>query len=155
MPSRRSLIAMTDDEAHTYVREPGHIMTLGTIQASGVPHLVALFYGFTEDGRIGVLTYARSQKVKNLQRDPRFSALIESGNSYDQLRGIHMTGTVELNDDPDFMRALMTSTTPRYPQGPVGDDEESAAKVLALRVAVLLDVEKSHSWDHRKLGGTY
>ena len=123
MASRRSSVAMTDDEIDAYLHLSGQVLNLATIQRNGVPHLTALFYGFTGDNRIGILTYESSQKVVNLRRDPRFSALVESGDRYAELCGVHLTGTVELSDSPRLKAALMDST--------LGRAEMPAAKGLA------------------------
>lgn len=146
---------MTDDEIGAYLHLPGQVLNLATIQRTGVPHLTALFYGFTDDDRIGILTYESSQKVVNLRRDPRFSALIETGDKYAELCGVHLTGTIELRNEFSFKEGLMSSTSSRYPQGPLDDSPATRRRVLDKRVALVLNVGKYHSWDHRKLGGTY
>ena len=81
--------------------------------------------------------------------------MIETGDTYAELCGVHLSGTVELNREHSFKEALMASTSARYPQGPVDDSPDARARVLAKRVAVTLNVEKYRSWDHRKLGGSY
>ena len=69
MASRRSLVSMTDQEIEAYLHLAGHVLNLATIQRSGVPHITAQFYGFTDDDRVGILTYESSQKVVNPERD--------------------------------------------------------------------------------------
>ena len=42
------------------------------------------------DGEIWCWTYRKSQKVKNIERDPRATLLIETGEEYPELRGIQI-----------------------------------------------------------------
>ena len=46
------------------------------------------------------LQQGKSQKVINLRRDPKISALVESGDTYSELRGVEVTGTGRIVDDP-------------------------------------------------------
>ena len=73
-------------------------MNLATYNHDGSIHLVAMWYGFLPDGSVGFETFAKSQKVQNLQRDARMTALVEAGDTYDQLRGVELVGT-EVTDD--------------------------------------------------------
>ena len=69
MPSRRDQIAMTEDELRAFVAEQ-MIVSVATIGPRGRPHLVPLWY--SPDGIVlRSWTYAKSQKAKNLERDPR------------------------------------------------------------------------------------
>ena len=51
------------------------------------------------DGEIWIWTYAKSQKVKNLERDPRATLLIETGVEYGELRGVQIEAEAELIRD--------------------------------------------------------
>src|SRR5919106_2981524 len=86
--SRRNEIRMSDDEMLAFLEEQ-MVMTIGTIGPNGRPHLMALWY--VPDG-IGMTgwTYAKSQKAKNLERDPRATIQVESGVQYHELRGVMM-----------------------------------------------------------------
>ena len=53
------------------------------------------------DGQIWAWTYAKSQKVRNLERDPRATLQIEDGDTYDELRGVMIEARVELHRDYD------------------------------------------------------
>ena len=151
--SRRDLIRMNPDEVEAFLHGR-HTMTVATVGRDGQPHLVAMWYGFV-DGAPAFWTYGRSQKVANLRRDPRISALVESGAAYEELQGVELVGTAAVVDDHDTVLAVGRSVMERY-SGPFSDDmapalERSSAK----RVAVRIDVARVVSWDHRKLGGAY
>ena len=67
-------------------------MQVASVGHDGAPHLTTLFY-VVRDGRIAFWTYGRSQKIRNLERDPRVSCLVEDGVDYFELRGVSITGT--------------------------------------------------------------
>jgi len=154
MPKRRTSIAMSDAEIDEYLHGR-RTMNVASIGPDGRVHLVAMWYGFTGDGAPAFWTYGRSQKILNLQRDPRITCLVESGDEYAQLRGVELVGTAAILDDRDEVMAVGRSVFERYN----GEWSEGAAAAVATmgakRVAVRIDVEKVVSWDHTKLGGTY
>lgn len=151
--SRRDQIRMTPDEVDDFL-QGRHVMNVATIGGDGRPHLVAMWYGFL-DGEPAFWTYAKSQKVVNLRRDPRITCLVEDGDDYAELRGVELVATGTVLDDPSEVLRIGRSVAERY-TGPVTDEilpflEAQARK----RVGVRLDVERVVSWDHRKLGGGY
>ena len=79
---------------------------VASIGKDGAPHLTTLFY-VTLDGSIAFWTYATSQKVRNLERDPRVSALVETGSEYSELAGVSVQGTAELVRCHDFAGHLL------------------------------------------------
>ncbi|MFM7536859.1 MAG: pyridoxamine 5'-phosphate oxidase family protein [Acidimicrobiales bacterium] len=159
MASKRSAISMTPEELDDYLGVP-RTLNIATIGPTGRPHLVAMWFGFVggdrfSTGTIAFWTFGKSQKVMNLRRDPRMSALVESGATYAELRGVELEGSARLVDDPDEVLAIALAVSPRY-SGPV--DERGRGFLAAQarkRVGVLFDVERVVSWDHTKLGGVY
>lgn len=148
--SRRDLIRMTSDEVDAFLAGR-HTMNLATLGPDGTIHLVAMWYGFF-DGKPAVWTYGKSQKVLNLRRDPRITALVETGESYDELRGVELVGTASILEDRESVMAVGRSVSERY-AGATPD--EALEKIGAKRVAIVIDVDKVVSWDHAKLAGAY
>lgn len=152
--SRRDLIRMTDAEVDAFLHEP-RTMNLATRNHDDTIHLVAMWYGFL-DGRIGFETFAKSQKVRNLRRDDRLTALVEAGDSYDQLRGVELVGHVEVTDDSEVLMAVARDVIDRYqPEVGAADVDAVARMMVQKRVAILFTPERVVSWDHRKLAGGY
>jgi Pyridoxamine 5''-phosphate oxidase. len=152
MPNRRVAIAMTPDEISAYLAS-GRTLVLVTTGPDGIGDPVPMWYEMDEQGRICMRTYARSQKVANLRRDPRFSALVEDGDRYSELRGVQLTGRVELIDDPawiaDVYVRLLTKyegLNPRHALALREAAHERAAKQVGLRLLT----ERIVSWDHSK-----
>ena len=90
MPNVRNLIKLTDQELEQYV-ETSKTVVMATLNHDGWPHVVPMWYSVI-DGLIQMHTYRSSQKVKNIERDPRGSVLIEDGEQYNELRGVFMRG---------------------------------------------------------------
>lgn len=154
MAKRRDLIRMTADEVREFLAER-HTMNVATIGPDGHVHLVAMWYGFV-DGRPAFETYTRSQKVLNLRRDPRITVLVEDGDTYDELRGVELVGRATVHEDRDTVMACAASVVERYFPTDSAEDAHAIAEGLAAkRVAVVIDVERTVSWDHRKLAGGY
>jgi Pyridoxamine 5'-phosphate oxidase len=160
--SRRDQIRMSEAEVDAFLRRPGRTLNVASLGPDGNVHLVAMWYGLLSDGTVCFHTYAASQKVRNWERDPRFTALVEAGDTYDQLQGVELVGTVELRSDMETKLAITGSMAGRYPAPPArasgsgpASDGTAQRDFLAKRIGVLLHTDKVVSWDHTKLGGTY
>ena len=152
--SRRDQIQMSEAEVREFLQEQRTVIC-ATNGARGWPHLMPLWF-VVRDQEIWAWTYAKSQKVRNLERDPRATLQVETGESYDQLRGVMLEATVELCRDTEEVAALGAEILARYAGGtsPVEVNEAILAQARK-RVGLRFVVQRVASWDHRKLGGTY
>jgi PPOX class probable F420-dependent enzyme len=152
--SRRDQIRMTDAEVRDFLGRQ-RTLQVASINKDGTPHLVAMWYGVI-DGNIVFWTYAKSQKVANLRRDPRISCLVESGQKYEELKGVSITGRGELSDDREYVQQVGAAVLPRYNMVEIDDGvREVLQRMGAKRVAITIQPGKIVSWDHTKLGGVY
>jgi PPOX class probable F420-dependent enzyme len=150
---RRELINMADEEIEAFLAEV-NTLQVATLNPDGTPHLVAMYYALI-DGRIAFWSYGKSQKILNLQRDPRLTVMVETGDSYAELRGVQITGRAELSWDVDTVQKVGEALYPRY-FGELNDDARAGVAYSGRkRAAVFVDPDRVASWDHRKLGGTY
>lgn len=148
--NQRSQIVLSDEEIASFV-EQSRVATMATIGPDGQPHLVAMWYAVL-DGVLWFETKGKSQKAVNLGRDSRISVLIESGHTYDTLKGVSFEGTATVVDDADALWAVGVSVWERY-TGPYSEEMRPFVEMmLTKRVAVRVDVERTRSWDHSKLG---
>src|SRR3954451_25289721 len=97
MPSRRSQITMSDSEIESYLAGQ-RILNVATVGPTGHPHLVAMWYAYVH-GELCFWTFAKSQKIANLRRDAKMTGLVESGESYNELRGVELVGMGRIVDD--------------------------------------------------------
>ena len=156
MPSRRDQIKLTDEEQSELI-ENERIVVISSLGSRGWPHVMPLWY-VPRDGEIWVWTYAKSQKVKNLERDPRATLLIETGHEYTELRGVQIEAEAELISDLEPVVEFAKELTIRYGDNieSVEGDAEAALRAQApKRVAIHFHPKRVASWDHRKLGGVY
>ncbi|HZO07787.1 MAG TPA: pyridoxamine 5'-phosphate oxidase family protein [Myxococcota bacterium] len=158
MPSRRDLIRMSDDELREYLRT-SKTMSIISLGPGGYPHPMPMWYAVDDDGTVRMTTFRKSQKVRNIQRDPRVSLLVESGGGdYSQLRGVAIYGKAQVVDDfEEVMKTLRRVSgvdALSDPEAKKGADAVMG-KTAAKRVAILIRPERIVSWDHRKLGGGY
>jgi PPOX class probable F420-dependent enzyme len=152
--SSRDRIRMGEGEVSAFLAD--HLkVQVASLGRDGAPHLTTLFYVLLE-GRVAFWTYARSQKIRNLERDPRLSALVEDGTAYDELRGVSITGRAELVRDPDLVWEIGLGVAVRMlgardadALGDLGRDvvEQQVPK----RVGVVVHPEQVASWDHSKM----
>lgn len=143
---------MSDAEIEEFLRAPHHLQ-VATIGPDGRPHLVAMWYGLV-GGAVTLWTYGRSQKVVNLQRDPRVTCLVEAGRGYAELKGVELIGRATILDDRASVLAAGQSVFERY-MGPFTEaDRPRLERMSAKRVAVPISVERVVSWDHAKLGAS-
>jgi PPOX class probable F420-dependent enzyme len=147
---QRAQIKMTAAEVEAFIAER-RPMTLCTINHDGSIHAVAMWYGFL-DGCIAIETKAKSQKALNLRRDGRVTLLFEDGDRYEELRGVELVGRADIIEDADSLLELGKSVFSRYYQ-PYTDEMLPFVEVmLQKRIGVKIHVERTVSWDHRKLG---
>ena len=151
---RRDQIAMSEGEVADFLDEQ-RVVVLGTLGSRGWPHLVALWY-VVRDGEVWAWSYAKAQKVRNLEREPRATLQIEDGDEYAELRGVMIETRVVIHRDPDVVAALGAEIFRRYGSDALGDEFMEVVRAQAAkRVALQFIPVRVVSWDHRKLQGAY
>jgi PPOX class probable F420-dependent enzyme len=151
--NQRNKIVMSQDEIDEFL-QGRHSMTMSTLAHDGSIHSIAMWYGFLE-GAVGIESKAKAQKVVNLRRNPNMTVLVEDGETYETLRGVTLIGKAEIVEDPDRIWELGVSVFSRYNAPYTEEMKPFVELMLNKRVVVKLNVEKTISWDHRKLGGGY
>ena len=155
--SRRDQIRMSDAEVRVYL-DAAKTIIITSNGMGGYPHPMPMWF-VLDDGSVRMSTFRASQKVKNIQRDPRVSLLVESGVEYAELRGVVIYGSAEIIEDLDTIkRTLVEASTRGGP--PLGEDAREKmmavmTKTAEKRVCIRIARERIVSWDHSKLGGTY
>ena len=158
---------MSEPEVASFLEEQ-RTVTCATRGPRGWPHLMPLWYvtRTPESGggrRLWSWTYATSQKVRNLERDARATLQVETGEEYQQLRGVMLECEAVIHRDLETVAALGMEIFRRYasPSGapPVGELPAEVAAMVDKQAVKRVGLEfvelRRASWDHRKLGGTY
>jgi PPOX class probable F420-dependent enzyme len=152
--SRRAQITMSADEQASFVAAQ-RVVICATIGPHGWPHLMPLWY-VVRDRDLWAWSYAKSQKVRNLERDPRATLQIEDGEQYHELRGVMIEADTAIHRDAELVTEFGAELMRRYGSDATGPEFMDAVRAQAAkRVALQFTPRRVASWDHRKLGGVY
>ena len=154
--SRRAEIKLTDAEQRELVQGE-RVVVVSSLGPRGWPHSMPMWY-VPREGLIWVWTYAKSQKVRNLERDPRATLLVEAGHEYAELRGMIIEAEAEIHRDLETLTEVGKQLTVRYSEGIESVEGDAAAALeaqAAKRVAIEFHPRRTATWDHHKLGGRY
>jgi len=154
--SRRDQIKLTEAELGQLL-DSERVAVVSSLGPRGWPHSMPLWF-VARDGDVWVWTYAKSQKVRNLERDPRATVLVEAGHEYGELRGTMIESKAVIHRDFETVLGFAEELTVRYAEGisSIEGDAKAALEAQApKRVAIQFVPRNTATWDHRKLGGTY
>jgi PPOX class probable F420-dependent enzyme len=157
--SRRDQIRMTEDELAAYLKK-SQTMIICSINKDGTPHPMPMWYGVEPDGSIVMTTFTKSQKIRNIERDPRVSLLVESGGAvYGNLKGVVLYGRAELIRDTERVVDILTRVSTKTLDDPDDKTREGVRNAVRgtapKRTGIRIRPERIVSWDHSKLGGVY
>jgi hypothetical protein len=113
--------------------------------------------------RLWAWTYAASQKVLNLEREPRATLQVEAAEAYRELHGLMLECDVVIHRELELVselggEILLRNSVPRGVKPPASLPSEVREVVAAQalkRVGLEFVERRRTSWDHRKLGGLY
>lgn len=158
MPSRRQLIQMTPQEINHYLSTIQERLIIVSNGKNGFPHPMPMHFYVDEERNLWTTTFRKSQKVKNLERDPHVSLMVESGKDYAELKAVIIYALVQIIDDKDVvLDTLIKIASKRLPpeqrqlDAVRAEVQSTAEKRVALKCAPVSYV----SWDHTKLEGHY
>ena len=147
---QRAQIVMSESEVDAFLTEQ-RSSSVATLGKDGQIHLVGMWYAWF-DGHVWFETKPKSQKVVNLRRDPRMTFMVEAGHTYDQLRGVSLEGSGVVLDDAELLERVCLQMFERYTGPYTPDLRPFLDAMMHNRYVVRLDVDRTRSWDHRKLG---
>jgi PPOX class probable F420-dependent enzyme len=151
--SRRAEIQLTGEEQRELLQLE-RIVVVTSYGPRGWPHAMPLWY-VLRDGEVWIYTYAKSQKTRNLERDPRATLLFETGHEYGELRGVMVEAEAEIHREHELVFAIAKELTARYGGAVEGDAAKVLEQQARKRVAIRFQPVRTASWDHRKLAGRY
>lgn len=149
---KRAQITMSPAELEAFLAEE-RVVTVATIGPNGRPHVMPLWY-VPEGTVIAAWTFAKSQKVRNLERRAQATLQVEGGDRYEDLRGVMLECDVEIIRDPGQVTAIGLALGARYAPDQDAADPARRAQVdrqAPKRVGLRFRPTRVSSWDHRKL----
>jgi PPOX class probable F420-dependent enzyme len=145
---------MSPPEVASFLEER-RVVVCATTGVHGWPHLMPLWYVVRED-EIWAWTYAKSQKVRNLERDPRATLQVEAGERYEELRGVMIEANAQIHRETGLVAEFGAELFQRYGGDSTGPEFIDVVRAQAAkRVALQFAPRRTASWDHRKLAGVY
>jgi len=156
--SRRAQIQMSEDDIRSYLEacaREGELIRFVSNGRDGFPHALPMNFWVRPESTIEVVTYAASQKVANIERDPRVTVLLDSGRSYAEYRAVVVRGRAKIVRDTAYVTNVMREL--RSVAGPETSEATAKAGLASApkRVVIQVTPEGYLSWDHRKLHGAY
>jgi PPOX class probable F420-dependent enzyme len=116
---------MTAGELTAFL-ESQRVVNVASVGRDGWPHVLPLWYVLL-DGEVWASTYGKSQKVRNLERDPRATLLLEAGRGYAELRGVMIQSHAKVHRDPATVLRVRERIWMKY-EGPADGHVDEAAR---------------------------
>ncbi|BCO35170.1 pyridoxamine 5'-phosphate oxidase [Mycobacterium heckeshornense] len=146
------MIRLTTEEAWDVVAG-SHTGILTTLRRDGMPIALPVWF-VVDDHTIALMTPAGTKKIARVRHDPRASFLVESGERWAELRGVHFTGRVDIVDDAaatarinDALSAKYAAFRPRLDTLPAAT-QSYYAKQIFLR---FVPDSRILTWDNSRL----
>ncbi|MGB4862487.1 MAG: pyridoxamine 5'-phosphate oxidase family protein [Tepidiformaceae bacterium] len=136
---------MTQDEVNAFLdSRPGWI-ALTTISKSGHPHTVPIGY-FRLGNDVYIGCRPGTQKLKNIERNPHVSVMLEGGNTMQDIKGVCIQGEAEVILDPAAQLPLLRESMRQ--RGTAEDQLPTEARPGSAYIHVT--PTKVISWDYSK-----
>jgi len=158
MMSRRDQITMSKEEIHSFLTEQKTAI-LTSNGRDGFPHPMPMWFAVDDDETVSFTTFRKSQKVKNIERDPRVAILVESGEEYALLKGVVIHSDAQIIDDLANTIDTILRIGGNDPMAKDVTEAEALRKAVRStaekRVVIRCPPKRIISWNHAKLGGVY
>ncbi len=136
---------LTKDEAHAFLDSRPGWLILTTIGPDGYPHSVPIGY-FRVDDKIYTGGRDGTQRITNIRRNPKVSALIESGGSMEDIKGLMVQGDADIVTDPAEALKLMRASAKHR-----GKPDDELPTEPRPGIAYIRIVPKKYiSWDYSR-----
>jgi hypothetical protein len=146
-------LRLDDDEAWDVIAR-SHTGILTSLRGDGVP--VALPVWFVAfDRRVYVSGPANTWKFRRIARDARVSFLVESGERWSELRGVHLTGVARTVGDDALLVRVAGALGAKYdafrtPRAAMPDATRSRYETATATIEIVPD-DRVLSWDNARL----
>ncbi len=115
-----------------------HVAVIGTLNRDGSSHLTTIWYLVEANGAVVMSTIGGTQKVKNLQRDPRIALCVG-----DESRSVSLYGRATISADQALIRKTIERLVERYVKAAGARAKVVAALVQQPRVVLSFTPEKA------------
>jgi PPOX class probable F420-dependent enzyme len=144
---------LSRDEAWR-VLAASHTGILTTLRADGAPISLPVWF-VVLDERVYVGTPAATKKVDRVRRDARVSFLVESGERWAELQGVHLAGRGLIVDDASVIARVRAALETKYASYRTAhaDMPDATRRVYEASIAIIeiQPDDRILSWDNRRL----
>ncbi|MFI2435146.1 pyridoxamine 5'-phosphate oxidase family protein [Streptomyces sp. NPDC018693] len=143
-------IMMTPGEVNAFLTTQ-RTCRVATVSADGTPHVSALWF-LWDGSALWLYSVVRSRRWADLRRHPRVAIVVDTGEEYEQLRGVELSGTVEFVGEiprTGELCAELDTVETLFARKNFGLD---AMPHDGRHAWLRLRPQKVVSWDFRKLG---
>jgi PPOX class probable F420-dependent enzyme len=146
-------IRLSADEAWDTIQR-AHTGVLTTLRRDGVPISLPVWFAAL-DRRIYVSGPTHTKKFARVRRDPRVSFLVESGERWADLVGVHLTGTAAIVDDTELLERVAAALAEKYggfrtPRDQMPDATRANYETAVTTLAITPD-DRILSWENARL----
>jgi PPOX class probable F420-dependent enzyme len=134
--------------------ERAHTGILTTLRRDGVPISLPIWF-VVLDRHIYVSGPEHTKKFTRIRRDPRVSFLVESGERWADLRGVHLTGSARIVDDAAVLDRVAAALAEKYegfrtPREQMPEATRANYETIVTTIEITPD-ERMLSWDNARL----
>jgi nitroimidazol reductase NimA-like FMN-containing flavoprotein (pyridoxamine 5'-phosphate oxidase superfamily) len=149
-------IRLSSDEAWEMLRR-AHTGVFTSLRGNGVPISLPVWF-VTLDRRLYISGLSHTKKFARIRRDPRVGFLVESGERWIDLRGVHLTGTARIIDDADLLERVARALADKYddfrtPRDQMPDATRTHYETAVTTIEITPD-ERILSWENARLFAT-
>jgi nitroimidazol reductase NimA-like FMN-containing flavoprotein (pyridoxamine 5'-phosphate oxidase superfamily) len=120
-----------------------------SLRKSGEPIALPVWF-VVHDDSVYLRTPARSKKITRITADDRIAFLVDDGRAWAELRGIHISGTAHVVDDPQLNDVIATLMDTKYAALRTASSQRPAATNKHYVDRRLIQIKPDHilSWDN-------
>ena len=131
-----------------------HTGVLTTLRRDGVPISLPVWF-VALDRRIYVSGPAQTKKFVRIGHDPRVSFLVESGERWAELLGVHLTGSARIVHEPELLARVAAALTDKYsrfrtPRDQMPETTRARYEAEVATIEITPD-ERILSWENARL----
>ncbi len=133
--------------------EKGHTGIVTSLRSDGWPVSLPIWYAYV-DGHVYIRTPSRSKKVARILRDDRVSFLVETGEAWQELKSVVITGRAVLVEDEETLARVDEALGEKYAAFGVPKAVPSATKRhygSGSTVFRIDPVQEPLTWDNAKI----
>ena len=146
-------IRLSREEAWAVLAD-AHTGILTTLKADGTPITLPVWF-VALDERIYVATPEPTKKVARVKRNPRVSFLVESGERWAELLGVHLTGEARIVTDDDLEVRVRQEMDDKYrafrTEAAAMPDATRRHYDVVMTVLEIIPDDRILSWDNSRL----